>query len=131
MPNGGQAMSGGHESTNLGDILERVLDRGLVIAGDIKVSLLDIELLTLKLRLVVASVDTARQMGIDWWEHDPWLTSRGRRNGEWVEGQEAPSGQLERGTSAALDSAGEMPDRPTRRKSVATDGPEARNGDDD
>lgn len=69
----------GQESANLGDILERVLDRGLVIAGDIRVSLLDIELLTLKLRLVIASVDTARQIGIDWWEHDPWLTSRARR----------------------------------------------------
>ncbi len=65
----------GHEPANLGDILERVLDRGIVIVGDIRVSLLDIELLTLKLRLVVASVDTARQMGIDWWEHDPWLSS--------------------------------------------------------
>lgn len=66
----------GHEPANLGDILERVLDRGIVIVGDIRVSLLDIELLTIKLRLVVASVDTARQMGIDWWEHDPWLTSK-------------------------------------------------------
>jgi hypothetical protein len=69
---------GGHEPANLGDILERVLDRGIVIVGDIRVSLLDIELLTLKLRLVVASVDTARQMGIDWWEHDPWLSSSAR-----------------------------------------------------
>jgi hypothetical protein len=68
----------GHEPANLGDILERVLDRGIVIVGDIRVSLLDIELLTLKLRLVVASVDTARQMGIDWWEHDPWLSSSAR-----------------------------------------------------
>jgi len=70
--------AGGHEPANLGDILERVLDRGIVIVGDIRVSLLDIELLTLKLRLVVASVDTARQMGIDWWEHDPWLSSSAR-----------------------------------------------------
>ncbi|MET7403520.1 gas vesicle protein GvpJ [Dactylosporangium sp. NPDC005572] len=68
----------GHEPANLGDILERVLDRGIVIVGDIRVSLLDIELLTLKLRLVVASVDTAREMGIDWWEHDPWLSSQAR-----------------------------------------------------
>jgi hypothetical protein len=75
----GQLLSGGHDPSNLGDILERVLDRGVVIAGDIRVSLLDIELLTIKLRLVVASVDTARQMGIDWWEHDPWLASRPRR----------------------------------------------------
>jgi hypothetical protein len=78
----------GHEPANLGDILERVLDRGLVIAGDIQVSLLDIELLTIKLRLVIASVDTARQIGIDWWEHDPWLTSRARRPLESGSGRE-------------------------------------------
>jgi len=71
--------STGHEPANLADILERVLDRGIVIVGDIRVSLLDIELLTIKLRLVIASVDTAREMGIDWWEYDPWLTSRPRR----------------------------------------------------
>ncbi|MEV0273756.1 gas vesicle protein [Hamadaea sp. NPDC050747] len=65
----------GQQSANLGDILERVLDKGLVIVGDIKVNLLDIELLTVKLRLLVASVETARQLGIDWWQHDPWLTS--------------------------------------------------------
>lgn len=74
----GQMLSAGHDPLNLGDILERVLDRGIVIVGDIRVSLLDIELLTLKLRLVVASVETARQMGIDWWEHDAWLSSRPR-----------------------------------------------------
>ena len=66
----------GHEPANLGDILERVLDRGLVIVGDIRVSLLDIELLTVKLRLLIASVDTAREIGIDWWRHDPWLSGR-------------------------------------------------------
>src|SRR5690348_11435136 len=65
--------------TNLADILERVLDKGIVIAGDIQINLLDIELLTVKLRLLIASVDTARQLGIDWWETDPWLTSRDRR----------------------------------------------------
>lgn len=58
----------------LADILERVLDKGIVIAGDIMVNVLDIELLTLKVRLVVASVDTARDMGIDWWTTDPFLT---------------------------------------------------------
>jgi hypothetical protein len=64
---------------NLADILERVLDKGVVIAGDIKINLLDIELLTIKLRLLVVSVDTAREMGIDWWEHDPTLSSRAVR----------------------------------------------------
>jgi Gas vesicle protein len=63
------------QPTNLADVLDRVLDKGLVIVGDIRVNLLDIELLTIKLRLLIASVDTARQMGIDWWEHDPWLSS--------------------------------------------------------
>jgi hypothetical protein len=67
---------GGHEPANLGDILERVLDKGLVIAGDIRVNLLDIELLTIKLRLVIASLETAREVGINWWENDPWLSAQ-------------------------------------------------------
>jgi hypothetical protein len=61
------------QSTNLADVLERVLDKGIVIAGDIQINLLDIELLTIRLRLIVASVDTARRMGINWWETDPML----------------------------------------------------------
>ncbi|MEV5318747.1 gas vesicle protein [Streptomyces sp. NPDC052687] len=65
---------------NLADILERVLDKGVVIAGDIRINLLDIELLTIKLRLIVASVDKAKEMGIDWWENDPALSSRARRD---------------------------------------------------
>ncbi|MDX3235952.1 gas vesicle protein [Streptomyces sp. ME03-5709C] len=69
-------------SANLADILERVLDKGVVIAGDIKINLLDIELLTIKLRLLVVSVDKAREMGIDWWEHDPSLSSRARASVE-------------------------------------------------
>jgi hypothetical protein len=59
---------------SLADILERVLDKGIVIAGDVQVNLLDIELLTLKVRLLIASADTAKNMGIDWWEHDPFLS---------------------------------------------------------
>ena len=60
---------------NLADILERVLDKGIVIAGDIQINLLDIELLTIKLRLLVASVDRAKEMGINWWESDPHLST--------------------------------------------------------
>jgi hypothetical protein len=60
--------------SNLADILERVLDKGIVIAGDIQINLLDIELLTIKIRLLVASVDRAREMGINWWESDPHLS---------------------------------------------------------
>ena len=63
--------------TNLADILERVLDKGIVIAGDIQINLLDIELLTIKLRLLIASVDRAREMGINWWESDHSLQSTG------------------------------------------------------
>ena len=59
---------------NLADILERVLDKGIVIAGDIQLNLLDIELITLKIRLLIASVDRAREMGINWWESDPSLS---------------------------------------------------------
>lgn len=76
---------GGHEVTNLGDILERVLDKGLVIAGDIRVNLLDIELLTIKLRLVIASLETAREVGINWWESDPWLSANGSDRAQLAE----------------------------------------------
>ncbi|MCL4546059.1 MAG: gas vesicle protein [Chloroflexi bacterium] len=80
-------MENGHErhvvsslqTTNLADILERVLDKGIVIAGDITISLAEIELLNIKLRLLVASVDKAKEMGIDWWETDPALSSRARK----------------------------------------------------
>lgn len=64
------------QSASLADILERVLDKGIVIAGDIKISLADIELLDIKIRLLIASVDKAKEMGIDWWESDPALSSR-------------------------------------------------------
>jgi hypothetical protein len=65
---------GPRSSPDLADLLERVLDKGLIIAGDIQINLLDIELLTIKLRLLIASVDKAKEMGIDWWEHDPTLS---------------------------------------------------------
>ena len=64
------------QGNSLADILERVLDKGIVIAGDIQINLLDIELLTIKLRLIVASIDKAKEMGIDWWETDPALNAR-------------------------------------------------------
>lgn len=64
------------QSTNLADILERILDKGIVIAGDVTVALVDIELLSIKLRLVIASVDKAKELGINWWEADPKLSTR-------------------------------------------------------
>ena len=64
------------QATNLADILERVLDKGIVIAGDISIYLVGVELLTIKVRLLVASVDKAMEMGINWWESDRSLSSR-------------------------------------------------------
>jgi Gas vesicle protein len=75
-PRGYNALPGRpNEPANLADILERVLDKGIVIAGDIQINLLDIELLTIKLRLLIASVERAREMGINWWESDSSLQS--------------------------------------------------------
>jgi hypothetical protein len=103
--------------TDLADILERVLDKGIVIAGDIQINLLDIELLTIKLRLVVASVDKAKEMGIDWWERDPTLSSgareledenkRLRERVEALERRGLPSGDEDEAELAAEDLADE------------------------
>ena len=62
-------------TTNLVDILDRVLDKGLVIAGDIRISLANVELLTIRIRLLVCSVDKAEQIGLNWWKYDPNLTA--------------------------------------------------------
>jgi hypothetical protein len=78
---------------NLADILERVLDKGIVIAGDIQINLLEVELLTIKLRLLIASVERAREMGINWWESDPSLQAVGPED---IEGGGSDRRQLER-----------------------------------
>lgn len=80
-PGGGPGAYGASsrpQPANLADILERVLDKGVIIAGDIRVNLLDIELLTIKIRLLLVSVDKATEMGIDWWKNDPTLSSSAR-----------------------------------------------------
>jgi hypothetical protein len=66
----------GRQPDSLADVLERVLDKGVVIAGDVVVNILDIELLTLKLRLFISSAETAREMGLDWWTRDPFFSGR-------------------------------------------------------
>jgi len=66
------------EATNLADILERVLDKGIVIAGDIKIQVADIDLLTIKIRLMIASVEKAMEMGINWWQQDSYLSSEAK-----------------------------------------------------
>lgn len=76
---GNRAAPAGTGTTNLADLLERVLDKGIVIAGDITVSLGQVELLSIKIRLVVASIDKAQEIGIDWWRSDPALSSRAKQ----------------------------------------------------
>ncbi|MGM0875355.1 MAG: gas vesicle protein [Bacillota bacterium] len=66
------------QSSNILEILEKILDKGVVIAGDIKISLADVELLTIKIRLIVASVDKAKEIGLDWWESDPYLSTKAK-----------------------------------------------------
>ena len=70
------------EASNLVDVLERILDKGIVIAGDIRIKLVDIEFLTINIRLLLASVDKAKEMGIDWWEGNPFLSSLANRRAE-------------------------------------------------
>ncbi|TYK45003.1 gas vesicle protein [Actinomadura decatromicini] len=106
----------GGQPANLADLLERILDKGIVIVGDIRVNLLDIELLTIKLRLLVASVDKAKEMGIDWWEHDPSLSSKARRDENGANGvggteaaELAEENRRLRERLAALESAAASP----------------------
>lgn len=73
-----QRITSSVNSTNLADILERVLDKGIVIAGDIRIQLADVELLNIKIRLLIASVDKAKEIGISWWEHDSYLSPKAK-----------------------------------------------------
>jgi hypothetical protein len=82
-------------ATSLADILERVLDKGIVIAGDIKIQIADIDLLTIKIRLLVASVDKAMEMGINWWQEDTYLSTKAREK-ELMQQQETLEARLEK-----------------------------------
>lgn len=94
---------GGGGPAGLADVLDRVLDKGLVIAGDVSISLVDVELLTIKLRLLIASADKAAEMGIDWWKSDPYLSSKARS-------LEHENREL-RQRLAALEAGGQAPER--------------------
>ncbi len=82
-------------ATGLADILERVLDKGIVIAGDIKIQIADIDLLTIKIRLLVASVDKAMEMGINWWQEDTYLSTKAREK-ELMQQQDTLEARLEK-----------------------------------
>jgi hypothetical protein len=89
-----------HRATGLVDVLDRVLDKGLVIAGDIKVSLAEVELLTIRIRLLVCSLDKAQEIGLDWWRYDRELSHGGRRGLPEHEELRAQIQQLERKVEA-------------------------------
>jgi hypothetical protein len=72
----GRGIAVPRETTTLADLLDRVLDKGLVVAGDISVSLANVELLTIRIRLLVCSIDKAEQIGLNWWKYDRELTRR-------------------------------------------------------
>jgi hypothetical protein len=103
---------------NLADILERVLDKGIVIAGDIQINLLDIELLTIKVRLLIASVERAQEMGINWWESDPTLTSHAKELEEENESLRERLERLEEMAGLPAPGPGEEIVRETRSREV-------------
>ncbi len=98
-------------TTNLIDILDRILDKGLVVAGDIRVSLANVELLTIRIRLLVCSVDKAEQIGLNWWKYDPNLTMQAAPPRSRV--GSPPDGRVPRGISRARVEA----PAPARKKS--------------
>ena len=114
---------------NLADILERVLDKGIVIAGDIQINLLDIELLTIKLRLLVASVERAQEMGINWWESDPALSSNARELERENQDLQARLERLEQMAGLPAPQPGEEVVVETRREEVVEE-PDARGEED-
>jgi hypothetical protein len=109
------------EGANLADILERILNSGIVIAGDIKVNLLDIELLTIRIRLLIASVDKAQEIGIDWWKHDPFLSS-----GQSIRDLEGENKQLRRRIGKLKGRAPAPEQQPERRNQEGVGRPPVR-----
>ncbi len=107
------------QGSSLADILERVLDKGIVIAGDISVSVASTELLHIRIRLLISSVDKAREMGINWWENDPYLTSKSqslieenRQLQERLQSLEAEMRSLKALASSELTNPYSMPTKP-------------------
>jgi hypothetical protein len=100
----------------LADVLDRVLDKGVVVIGDIAVSILDIELLTLKVRLLIASANTAREMGIDWWTADPYYSSDARRKQDELEALRDRVAELENGSNGRNKSDDEAATSSRRRQ---------------
>jgi hypothetical protein len=106
----GELQPSGHRSSGLVDVLDRVLDKGLAIAGDIKISLAEVELLTIRIRLIVCSIDKAQEIGLDWWRHDPAFSGKRAFEGDELRKQLA---ELE--AKVALLAAREAASVPVRR----------------
>jgi len=100
-----------NRSHGLVDILDRVLDKGLVVAGDIKINLANVELLTIKIRLLICSIDKAEQIGLNWWRSDPYLSASATSQISAGSDLDARLGRIER-TLAAL---AEKNDKPAKR----------------
>jgi len=90
------------ESTNLADLLERILDKGVVVAGDISIKLVEVELLTIQLRLVVCSVDRARELGLDWWNHDGRIGKRAAEESAALTAMDERLGRIEQALGAVI-----------------------------
>jgi hypothetical protein len=112
---------GGQRASTLVDVLDRVLDKGLAIAGDVKISLAEVELLTIRIRLIVCSIDKAQEIGLDWWKHDDHFTPGSRTRLPDVDALRAQLSRLEEKVAALTDghgsrAAGRNGRTPTRRR---------------
>lgn len=103
------------------DVLDRILDKGLVVAGDIKVSLANVELLTIQIRLLVCSIDKAEQIGLDWWRYDSNLTARTGREDQRL-GRRVAELELEVERLSGKSESGKAAPAPARRRAPAASG---------
>lgn len=97
-----QSMNHSLESTNLADLLERILDKGVVVAGDISIKLVEVELLTIQLRLVICSVDKARELGLDWWNHNGHQDRLAPAHAATLEAMDGRLGRIEQALGAVV-----------------------------
>jgi len=107
------------QPADLAEILERVLNTGIVIAGEIRIDLLDIELLTIKLRLVITSLDRAEEVGLDWWRNDPWYSSGAHQSGRRSMSGGSPGGAIDLGDVSPVLAGRATDEDHTAKKSVA------------
>jgi hypothetical protein len=109
----------GYQGTNLVDILDRILDKGLVVAGDVRISLANVELLTIRIRLLICSIDKAEQIGLNWWRYDRSLVSQDDTTDEIIARLEQRIAELERQLALASSSPTppprSTPSRPRKR----------------